>query len=70
MNELKSIDGQKSIKFYRVDRMHRVLKVKFSDTELKEKLLETGTSILIEDSKTDPFWGIGCGRDHSGRDKY
>ena len=43
----------------KVNRMYNVLKVKFSDVELREKLLETGNSILIEDSKTDPFWGIG-----------
>ena len=43
----------------KVDRMYNVLKVKFSDVELREQLLETGNSILIEDSKTDPFWGAG-----------
>lgn len=43
----------------RVERMYKVLKVKFSDVELKQKLLATGSSILIEDSKTDSFWGIG-----------
>ena len=43
----------------KVNRMYNVLKAKFSDVELREKLLETGNSILIEDSKTDPFWGVG-----------
>lgn len=43
----------------KIDRMYNVLKAKFSDIELRQKLLDTGNSILIEDSKTDPFWGIG-----------
>lgn len=43
----------------KVNRMYKVLKVKFSNVKLREKLLETGNSILIENSKTDPFWGIG-----------
>lgn len=43
----------------KVDRMYKVLRVKFSDEELRQKLLDTGDAILIENSKTDPFWGIG-----------
>jgi len=43
----------------RFDRMLDVLRAKFSDPDLKEKLLNTGDSILIEDSKTDGIWGIG-----------
>ena len=43
----------------KVDRMYNVLKAKFSYNELREKLLETGDSILIENSKADSFWGIG-----------
>jgi len=43
----------------KVDRMYNVLKVKFTDIELKQKLLETGNSILLENSKTDSYWGIG-----------
>ncbi len=39
--------------------MKEVLNKKFQNPELKEKLLSTGTAILIEDSKTDNFWGIG-----------
>ena len=39
--------------------MYKVLKVKFSDPELREKLLGTKNAILIEDSKTDSFWAIG-----------
>ena len=46
----------------KVDRMHNVLRAKFSDRELREKLLETGNSILIENSKSDAFWGIGKGK--------
>lgn len=43
----------------KVDRMYHVLKVKFSDIELRQKLLDTENSILLENSKTDSFWGIG-----------
>ncbi|MDD5531047.1 MAG: NADAR family protein [bacterium] len=43
----------------KVSRMKEVLNKKFQNPELKEKLLSTGTAILIEDSKTDNFWGIG-----------
>ena len=43
----------------KVNRMYNVLKVKFSDNELKNKLIDTRDSILIENSKSDAFWGIG-----------
>ena len=43
----------------KVERMYNVLKVKFTDIELKQKLLATKNSILIENSKTDALWGIG-----------
>jgi ribA/ribD-fused uncharacterized protein len=43
----------------KVNRMYNVLKVKFSDNELKNKLIDTGDSILIENSKSDAFWGVG-----------
>lgn len=43
----------------KIIRMFEVLKVKFSEPELREKLLATDNAILIEDSKTDSFWGIG-----------
>ena len=43
----------------KVLRMHNVLRAKFSDGELMYKLLDTGDSILIENSKSDAFWGIG-----------
>jgi ribA/ribD-fused uncharacterized protein len=43
----------------KVDRMYEILKVKFSNPELKLKLLNTGNSIIIENSKSDSFWGIG-----------
>lgn len=49
----------------KVNRMYRVLKVKFSDIELKEKLLATGNAILIEKSKSDSFWG--CGKNGKGK---
>jgi hypothetical protein len=43
----------------KVERMLEILRVKFSNPELKKKLLNTNNSILIEDSKSDAFWGIG-----------
>lgn len=44
----------------KVDRMRDVLSAKFTQHEdLKKKLLETRDAILIEDSKTDRFWGVG-----------
>jgi len=44
----------------KVGRMRNVLREKFyQHQDLKEMLLATGTATLIEDSKTDAFWGIG-----------
>lgn len=43
----------------KVERMRKVLEAKFSDPVLKQKLIETGDDPLIEDSKTDAFWGLG-----------
>lgn len=51
----------------KVKRMHNVLKAKFSDNELRQKLLDTGDSILIENSKSDAFWGVG--KHGKGRNK-
>ena len=43
----------------KVDRMRKVLEAKFSDPVLRKKLIATGDATLIEDSKTDAFWGQG-----------
>jgi hypothetical protein len=44
----------------KVDRMRRVLLEKFTQHQiLAGYLLSTGSKILIEESKTDAFWGIG-----------
>jgi hypothetical protein len=44
----------------KVDRMRQVLYAKFTQhPDLKVKLLETGTKILVEESSIDNFWGIG-----------
>ena len=41
-------------------RMEAVLRAKFNQhSDLATKLIETGNAILIEDSKSDAFWGIG-----------
>jgi ribA/ribD-fused uncharacterized protein len=40
--------------------MKKVIQCKFDQNiELKKKLIETKGMNLIEDSKTDNFWGIG-----------
>ena len=44
----------------KVERMERVLYAKFSQhADLREILLSTGDAELIEESKTDAFWGTG-----------
>jgi ribA/ribD-fused uncharacterized protein len=44
----------------KVDRMRKVLHSKFiQHPELGEKLLATKEAVLIEESNTDAFWGIG-----------
>jgi len=46
----------------KVDRMRAVLEAKFTQhVDLKHALMSTGDAILIEDSKTDSFWGTGSG---------
>lgn len=45
---------------YKVVIMRSTLLCKFGfNPDLADKLLETGDAILIEDSKTDYYWGIG-----------
>ena len=56
LNSWDIVECWSKIKF---DIMYKVLQAKFSDPELKEKLLNTENSILIENSKTDATWGIG-----------
>lgn len=57
---LLSFDIRPDWQGIKVDRMRDVLRAKFNQHEdLKQKLLETGNAILVEDSKTDRFWGIG-----------
>jgi ribA/ribD-fused uncharacterized protein len=43
----------------KVDRMKKILRIKFADKIRAEQLLDTLNATLIEDSKTDNFWGIG-----------
>ena len=44
----------------KVARMRNVVHAKFiQSSTLKKKLLDTGDAVLIEDSKTDAFWGVG-----------
>lgn len=43
----------------RYDIMKDALKLKFSQEELKNKLVSTGNAILVEASPTDRIWGIG-----------
>lgn len=42
--------------------MMEALQVKFTVPELRQKLLDTGTAELIEDSPTDEYWGLAGGR--------
>ncbi len=47
----------------KLDRMRELLVIKFSNPELKQKLLETGNAKLIEgNSWKDTFWGMCNGR--------
>jgi ribA/ribD-fused uncharacterized protein len=51
---------------HKVSRMKDVIYAKFTQTPiLKEKLLATGDSILVEKSKMDSFWG--CGKNGKGQ---
>lgn len=44
----------------KVDRMEKVLWAKFTQhPALRTKLVATGSATLIEDSRTDAFWGLG-----------
>lgn len=44
----------------KVDRMRKVLKAKFTQhRDFALLLKETGDAILVEESNTDAFWGIG-----------
>lgn len=47
--------------------MLRGLRVKFSVTDLKRKLLHTGDATLIENSPYDYYWGIG--KDGTGKNR-
>lgn len=50
----------------KVERMKNVLIEKFTQhSDLKEKLLSTKDSILIEESNIDPYWG--CGKNGKGK---
>lgn len=44
----------------KVDRMRAVLRAKFTQhPDLRDALLATGKAAIIEESKTDAFWGLG-----------
>ena len=54
----------------KLDIMYSLLKSKFSDAELKQKLLETGDKQLIEGNTwNDTYWGVckGVGENHLGK---
>ena len=45
---------------FKLERMRAVLRAKFTQhPDLTLRLLDTGDATLIEDSKTDLFWGVG-----------
>jgi ribA/ribD-fused uncharacterized protein len=57
---LLAFDIRKGWKDVKVDRMQAVIRAKFTQHEdLKKALLGTEDAILIEDSRTDTFWGTG-----------
>lgn len=43
--------------------MEKALNAKFTDLELKNVLLKTGTKNIYEDSPRDPFWGLGANKE-------
>ena len=47
--------------------MKEALREKFSDSALREKLLDTGDAILIESSPSDYYWGEGA--THTGKNR-
>ena len=54
----------------KIDVMREVLKVKFSNPELAEKLVATGNTQITEgNSWNDTFWGVcrGKGQNHLGK---
>lgn len=42
--------------------MYKSLYYKFKNTKLKQWLLSTGDSVLIEASPFDKIWGVGLGK--------
>ena len=46
----------------KADEMKQVLLAKFNILFMKKILIETGDAILIEDSPTDYYWGIGSNK--------
>lgn len=58
-HSLLPFDIRENWNLIKVDRMHRVLKEKFKNGDMMMRLIETGQAQLVEDSKTDAFWGIG-----------
>ena len=54
----------------RVGAMERVERAKFSDPELREKLIQLSGNELAEDNPYDAFWGLGKrgkGENHLGK---
>ena len=51
------------------DIMLKGLRAKFSDPDLKQKLIDTGDAYLFEESPHDKYWGEfnGKGQNHLGR---
>jgi ribA/ribD-fused uncharacterized protein len=47
--------------------MYKAVYAKFSNDVLKKKLLDTGSTILVEASPTDRIWGIGLSVDDALR---
>lgn len=63
-NEARKFDHEKRSDWLsgriNIEKMKVALKLKFTQHEsLRDELLSTGDAVLVEDSPTDPFWGIG-----------
>lgn len=54
----------------KIDVMHELLRRKFADPDLRQRLIDTGDAKLIEGNNwNDRFWGVcnGIGENHLGR---
>lgn len=66
----KKVDLRKDWQLVNISIMEKLLRQKFSNPELKERLLKTGKRELVEGNTWgDTFWGVckGVGENHLGK---